>query len=368
MSIITKISSFNPASTGGSKILPNRFVRAGFQKSGAVTNPVRINSKNEIKASIIKLKEKEDAKAKATLENAEKTVSEWGNKILKRDFVDFAKSRHSSILDTAETLGTQRIDTGNGGFTVNITDFVKEIKNKIAVAQQKSKDIEEFIPKMEDMPQRHLSLAQDVIDLSNTEFFTLKGIFAEDNFNAIKQINASGKKSTLMGYILNNLPKLSKENPNALDLAEKVCTYSDHVNAKFFLTRFLGSVNPKRAQQMKATEPLVESISKSTLEGSPSLYFDNNCKENQFLEIINTLTSENSKPENVKSLGKALDITDKGVDKISYNFYIPEIVSGDSDKIGKNLDLLPQLVENSLKQGIKKLDVSGFLAKNTNLD
>jgi hypothetical protein len=310
MSIISKIFSNKPAEV--SKILPNRFVRGGFQEMGTVTNPVRTNSASEIKESIIGLKKLEDSK-----------------------------------YATAQT---------------------NNIRSQMAISEQKSKDIAEFIEQMNDMPPRHLSLAQDVIDLSNTKYMVSDGIFAEDNFNAIGQVNSTGKKSTLMGYILNKLPQISKEKPEALDLADKVLTHSDSTNAKFFLFRFLENLQNKGAEQMKATEPFVEMFSKDILKGSPSLYFDASCKENQFLNAINNMTSKDTKLENIQLFDKALKITDEfDTGKTQYNFAMNEILSGKPEKIRENLEILPKVLKDALNQ-VKEFDVSGFLTKNTNLD
>jgi hypothetical protein len=310
MSIISKI--FSNKTTEVSKILPNRFVRGGFQEMGTVINPVRTNSASEIRESIIGLKKLEDSK-----------------------------------YATAQT---------------------NNIRSQMAISEQKSKDIAEFIEQMNDMPPRHLSLAQDVIDLSNTKYMVSDGIFAEDNFNAIGQVNSTGKKSTMMGYILNKLPQISKEKPEALDLADKVLTHSDSTNAKFFLFRFLEDLQNKGAEQMKATDQFVEMFSKDILKGSPSLYFDASCKENQFLNAINNMTSKDTKLENIQLFDKALKITDEfDTGKTQYNFAMNEILSGKPEKIKENLEILPKVLKDALNQ-VKEFDVSGFLTKNTNLD
>jgi hypothetical protein len=309
MSIFSRISQkVEPVFTQEIKVLPNRFVRGGFQEMGAVTNPVRTNSASEIKESIIGLKKLEDLRA---------TKVQGSSKIL---------------------------------------------------SEQKSKDIAEFIEQMNDMPPRHLSLAQDVIDLSNTKYMVSDGIFAEDNFNAIGQVNSSGKKSTMMGYILNKLPQISKEKPEALDLADEVLTHSDNTNAKFFLFRFLENLQNKGAEQMKATEPFVKMFSKDILKGSPSLYFDASCKENQFLNAINNMTSKDTKLENIKLFDKALKITDEvDTGKTQYNFAMNEILSGKPEKIRENLEIFPEVLKNASNK-VKEFDVSGFLTKNINLD
>jgi hypothetical protein len=313
MAIFSKVSQkLSPSSLKKFTPLPNRFVRGGFQEMGAVNNPVRTNTASEIKESIIGLKQLEDSR--------------------------YANAQANNM------------------------------RNQMAISEQKSRDIAEFIEQMNDMPPRHLSLAQDVIDLSDTRYMVPDGIFAEDNFNAIGQINSTGKKSTLMGYILNKLPQISKEKPEALDLADKVLTHSDSTNAKFFLFRFLDNLQNKGAEQMKATEPFVEMFSRDILNGSPSLYFDATCKENQFLNAINNMTSKDTKLENIQLFDKALKITDKfDTGKTKYNFAMNEILGGKPEKISENLEVLPDVLENASNQ-VEEFDVSGFLTKNINLD
>jgi hypothetical protein len=285
--------------------LQNRFTQGGFVTMGARTNPIRTNSAKEIQESI-----------------------------------KFMLQREQNLANTSADK---------------------------ALHSLKAQEIQDFANNMADMPQRHLSLAHDIIDLSNTEYLLPNGIFAEDNFNAIGTVNSTGKKTTLMGYVLNLLPKLSKENPNALDLAEKVCTHSDDVNSKFFLSRFLDKVTPDRAEQMKATEPMVENLSKSVLNGSPTLDFNSNCKENVFLQLINSLTAKDSKPENLKLFNKALKITDGCDASINCGYNVSELRLGDTAKIKENMEQLPELLDNASKQGVKDLDISGFLTKNVDM-
>jgi hypothetical protein len=285
--------------------LANRFTQEAFSTMGARNNPVRTNSAKEIQESIKIMLQREQNLA------------------------------NTSADKTLHTL--------------------------------KAQEIQDFANNMAEMPQRHLSLAHDIIDLSNTEYLLPNGVFAEDNFNTIGTINSTGKKTTLMGYVLNLLPKLSKENPNALDLAEKVCTHSDEINSKFFLSRFLDKVTPDRAEQMKATEPMVESFSKSVLSGSPTLDFNSNSKENVFLQLINSLTAKDSKLENLKLFNKALKITDGCESSINCGYNISEMRLGDTAKIKENIEQLPEMLDNASKQGVKDLDISGFLTKNVNM-
>ena len=91
-----------------------------------------------------------------------------------------------------------------------------------------------------------------------------------------------------MGYLLNLLPKISKENPKALNLADTVLTHTDDSNSKFFLSHFLENA-PITPEQTELTEKLVPSIAKDILKGMPSMNLGKDCKENVFLSLIRHL-------------------------------------------------------------------------------
>ena len=250
----------------------------------------------------------------------------------------------------------------------NAARYAKEnLPEHQRVAELKAKDIEDFLANIDGMPQRHLSLAHDVVDLSNTNALINRDIFPTLDYNVTGKIN--GQDTTLMGYILKALPRLSKENPKAVDLAETVVSHSDDTNAKFFLNKFVDFFPMNgTAKQAEATEPLVENLSQSILKGMPSMNLGPSCKEQTFFNVIYNLCDPTSKPENIRLLKQTIDVTDNIAPNVTSNIDLTAIRLGDTEKIAENMKVLPQVLENAEAQGLKSFDVSGFLTKNVNLN
>lgn len=117
MSLFSKISgkvvdtTLNVVQTKA-KRLPNRFLSGGFVECGAIFHEPRTNSSKE-------------------------------------------------IIDSLKLIAKEARD--------NATKYAKEgLGEHQKVAELKAKDIEEFLQHVDGMSQRHLSLAHDVVDLSNT--------------------------------------------------------------------------------------------------------------------------------------------------------------------------------------------------------
>ena len=193
-------------------------------------------------------------------------------------------------------------------------------------------------------------------------------IFPTVDFNAIGKVQKTGKETSLMGYVLNLLPGLSKTNPKAVDLAETVVSHSDDTNAKFFLSRFVDHFPIFGTEkQAEATEPLVKVLAHSILKGMPSMDLGQTSKEQTFFNQLSHLCSADSKPENLKLLKQALDITDNVAPKVDVNIDLDDIRLGATEMIAENLKVLSNVLGNAEAQGLDSFDVSGFLTKNVNL-
>lgn len=372
MSIISKLTS-NASSvipkTTLQNPLPNRIIgNGGFMEMGATFHEPRTNSAQEIFDSITLLAKKEQTKSK----DITSELIQFAKETLGIDLEKEAKN--STIFDTVMRIfqsAAEKFKNLGRRFTpeeqkmANKLNFFKKLGVEAKVAELKSHEIQEFLTNAKNMPQRHLSLAQDVIDLSNTHAFINNEIFPSVNFNTIGAIDKTNKPTTLMGYLLNLLPKISKENPNALDLADAVVTHTDDTNSKFFLSRFLEKA-PNTPEQTKLTEKLVPIFAKDTLNGMPSMDLGPNCKENVFLGIISNLCSKDSKPENLKLLDQLLEMTDTINKKTNPKINIDDIRLGNTNVIKENMEILPEILKNAEAQG-KDIDASGFLTKNVNL-
>lgn len=368
MSIISKISSTATTAirkTSLQEPLPNRITgESGFMTMGAAYHAPRTNSSEEILDSINLLAKNEQTKSI----NATSELIKFAKEKLNIDLEKEAKN--STIFDSVMRIFqgyAQQFKNLGRRFTpqeqelANNVNHFKELGVNAKVAELKTNEIKEFLSKAKDMPQRHLSLAHDIIDLSNIRAFINKEIFPSIDFNNVGLTQSGKKTTTLMGYLLNLLPKISKENPKALDLAETVITNSDDANSKFFLSHFLDNA-PNTPEQTRLTEKLVPAFAKDTLSGMPSMDLGPNCKENIFFNIISHLCSQDSKPENLKMLDELLEMTSKINKKAEPTINIDDIRLGDTKVMKKNMEAMPYLLENAEEQG-KIVDASGFLIK-----
>lgn len=239
------------------------------------------------------------------------------------------------------------------------SNTTEELMASIRAYAQENPEIAEFTKQMKDMNSQHLGLAQDIIDLSNIQEML------PTNINLKQASKISGK--TNFGVILNMLPKISKQNPAALDLTQTVINNSDTINSKYFLTKFFGYDLEKASvasEQIKAVEGMVPTIAKDTLSGGYTMDYS---KNNEFFNFIMHLCSTDSKPENLKMLNNIIDSIEKFCKKTSPTCNLDDIRLGDTAAIKGNLKHLPNLLENAEAQG-KNVDISGFLTKNINLD
>ncbi|MBR6722514.1 hypothetical protein IKL64_03575 [bacterium] len=357
--------------------LANRFIGdGGFQPMGATFHAPRTNTTEEIIASLKLLAKGEADKAEKGRKYLQE-LSDEGAYSLER----LAKDSSQDIVDVALEMQSRNVEyvknilrqggTLSGAQRQEYEELLQiaRVAHSIKVAELKTKEITEFLKVAGDMPQRHLSLAHDVVDLSNTHAMINHDIFPTVNFNDIGQAKSTGKRTTLMGYVLNLLPGLSKANPKAVDLAETVVSHSDDTNAKFFLQRFVdGFPFVGTEKQAEATEALVEPLANSILKGMPSMDLGPRSKEQTFFNQIRHLCSEDSKPENLRLLKQTLDTTDSVAPNVDADINLDDIRLGDTVRIKENLEVLPQVLENAEAQGLRTFDVSGFLTKNVNLN
>lgn len=269
----------------------------------------------------------------------------------------------ASISDEAAKLPNRFLQGGGfmqmGAVTreprANTTE---ELVSSIKAYAKTNPEIAEFVKHLDEMNPTHLGLAQDVIDLSNTHELL------NTNIN-LGKITQNGK--SIMGHILEMLPATSNKNPGAVELCETVINNSDATNSKYFLTRLFDYDLPKMgslSEQMSAVKEAVPVIAKDTLSGGYTMDYS---KNNEFFNFIQHLCSEDSKPENIKLIGKICDIIDQSSKKVLHNVNLDELRVADTAKVKQNMDVLPQVLKNAEEAG-KPIDVSAFLEHNVNLD
>ena len=305
-----------------------------------------------------------------------------GNEALARGLYEAGCSFVSSYPGTPSTEITeyaakimepyrQQVRNGyklSGDVQARLNNLRKNALDAIAskVAELKSNEIGEFVKASKGMPQRHASLAHDIVDLSCLHKMTSDEIFPEVNLNDIGFDKVTNKEITRAGYALKKLAEASKRNPAVADLAEAVATHSGDANSKYFIPRFLENTD-YQPEQLKATEELIPHLSKSILKGMPSMDLGVNSKENQFYNVVDALCSSDSKPENIKLLKQIYEITDADGIRTDHGINIDTIRLGDTAKMKENMDTLREVVKNAEAKR-QEIDVAEFLTKNVNMD
>ena len=266
-----------------------------------------------------------------------------------------------AIFNSLEKLPNRFLDGfSNMGYVSRSprTDSPAKIIESINAYAKTNPEIAEFTKHISELDPKHLGLAHDVIDLSNCH------TFLNTNINLKTPISDS---QTIMGYILNKIPLIGKKNPSMLELSQKVINSSDSENAKYFLTRLFDHDIENMsalANQTNAVTEIVPDIAKETLKGGYLMDFSKNEK---FFRTIQCLISPKSKPENIRLINKISEILDKFCKKIEGICYLDEITNADTKVLKENLTILPDLLKNAESQGLKEIDVSDFLTRNTNI-
>lgn len=254
------------------------------------------------------------------------------------------------FTDGWQTMGTKKIAPR--------TNSAEELINSLKAHAKDNSEIAEFVKNLNNMDKKHLGLAQDIIDLANTNSLL------PTNINLKKEV---APNKTILGSILNRLPNLSHKNPEALDLTEQVINNTDNQNSKYFICNLfdfdLERMGNSLAEQMKVVKEMIPTIAEGTLNSGYKMNFEAN---NNFFQIIKRLCSSDMKPENIKILDKITKLTDE-CKKTEQIIDVDIIGGGNTSVMTKNLEVLPQVLKNADAQN-KTINVSEFLTKNINLD
>lgn len=236
------------------------------------------------------------------------------------------------------------------------TNSSQELISSIKAYACENPVIKNFSDNIQNINTKHLGLAQDIIDLSNTREMLCTHINMLDNKNG---------NNSILKMILEKFPVVSKNNPDAIELAQEVVNHSDIQNSKYFLTKFFACPIENfthLAPQMKAVKKIVPHIAKDTLSGGYTMDFSKNEK---FFQFLTSLISRDAKPENIELIDKIMEFVNKFSSKLNLTCNLSEIKTADSAKLKENLKILPEVLKNLSHD--KNFEVAEFLSKNTNL-
>ena len=229
-----------------------------------------------------------------------------------------------------------------------------EILNSLRAYAKDNSEIADFISHLDEMDNKYLGLAHDIVDLSTCNEFLI---------GSINMLDKANESHSFMGHILGMLPVVSKENPAALDLSQAVINNSDVTNAKYFLINLFGFDIHKMsnlAEQFRAVVDVIPIIARDTLSGG---YLMDYAKNKEFFEFVKFLASSDSKPANVRMLDEIMKVIQTMCKKTNPNCDLGAIKTADTATLRKNLDALPYYIENAEAQGKSTVDISGFLSK-----
>ena len=234
------------------------------------------------------------------------------------------------------------------------TNTQDEILNSLKAHAKDNAEIADFLEHLDEMDNKYLGLAHDIVDLSGHN---------ESLGNSINMLDKANENHSFMGHILGMLPVVSRENPAALDLSQAVINNSDTINAKYFLINLFGFDLHKMsglAEQFKAVKEVIPVIARDTLSGGYLMDFS---KNKEFFEFVKFLASSDSKPANVRMLNEIMKVIQTLCKKTNPNCDLGAIKTADTVTLRKNLDALPYYIENAEAQGKYSVDISGFLSK-----
>ncbi len=238
------------------------------------------------------------------------------------------------------------------------TRTTEQLLDNIDYFAQRNPEVAKFQQELKEMNPKHLGLVSDICELANSTEMLGTSLDIKDPRLVGKNVFATW---------MEKLPKASKENPEAVELAKEVINQTDDTASKYFLAAYNGILDhPEAARHMSATRPLVKDIAESTLAGSYTMDFS---KEQKFINALNGYISPTADVEKIELMPNMLKTAgsipgDADIRIEAFPFIQSKVPMS---KIKENLEVFPQVAEESLRQG-KDINMTDFLMYNTNLD
>ena len=229
----------------------------------------------------------------------------------------------------------------------------KQLLENIDYYAQKYPEVAQFKDELKKMNPKHLGLVSDICELANHY----------ELINTAIDINkpASNGKS-LFQFLLEKLPKASKENPSSIELSQEIINNTSPTAAKYTLVALSPLYDCKKdAKHIEATIPLVSDIAEATLQGGYTMDYS---KEQKFANGIKSLISPDVSVEKLQFLSKLLKIGEKSKANCITDAFPFVTNTTPIEKINENLETFKKLDEN---MDSKTINLTEFLEKNVNL-
>ena len=233
------------------------------------------------------------------------------------------------------------------------TRTTEQLLENIDYYAKRCPEVAQFEKELKAMNPRHLGLVSDICELANYHERLYTGI-------NIKTLLAEGK--SLFQFLLEKLPKASKENPSAVELSKEIINNTDSIAAKYALSSLSPLYECKEAaKHIEATIPLIGEIAEATLKGG---YLMDYSKEQKFVNSINSFISPDVAPEKLQLLSMIIKAADKSKAECQINAFPFLRNSTPVETITRNLETFKKLDE--YMEG-KTIDLTDFLEKNINI-
>ena len=264
----------------------------------------------------------------------------------------------TSTLQTKEPQLTKRI-FAEGWDTIGYikrkadTRTTEQLLANIDYYAKKCPEVAQFKDDLKAMNPLHLGLVSDICELANNN---------EALCNAIDIKKPASNGKSLFQFLLEKLPKASKENPASLELSKAIIDNSGSIASKYALASFVPLYDCKdAAEHIKATLPLIRDIAKLTLKGG---YLMDYSKEKNFVNGISSYISPNVSLEKLKLLTEAIKVAENSNAMCEIQSF-PFVTNKTPIEQGlKNLETFKKLDKNM--QG-KYINLTDFLEKNVDL-
>lgn len=244
-----------------------------------------------------------------------------------------------------------------GAFTKNVDKRTTEqLLENIEYFAERNPEVAKFKNELKSMNPKHLGLVSDICELAN------KAEMMPQSIN-IKELRLKDGK-TLFGYLMEQLPKASKNNPNALEFTQEVINQTDSTASKYFLADFAKIMEvPEASKHLATTKPLVKDIAEQTLNGG---YLVDFAKEKNFMNFIKFLINPNSNPEKIAMINKLAKVADEVPGENI--LYLDDFVKSNTPlkQVEENIEVIPNVAKMFAKEG-KTLNIVDFVNNNTNL-
>lgn len=234
------------------------------------------------------------------------------------------------------------------------TRTTAQLLENIEYFAQKNSAIAKFKDELKSVNPKHLGLVSDICELGSHNELMSQGI----DMNVLK----SNDGKSLLAFILEKLPKASKENPQAMEFTKEVIDHTDTTASKYFLADFGGILGyPQAAKHLEATKPLVKDIAEETLIGY-KMDFEN---ERNFMTTIRSFVDPTAKPEKIAMVKEILKPVEAlpGRDMVHIDRFIRS--DAPAAQIRANVPQLKHASDMACKRG-DWLNIDEFLTTNVN--